>query len=191
MGFRINYIAAKCSAEDMARLFMLDLGATSDEQLHDGDWLAHIKTSGWTVLWIEDETFISKNRKMISKASEFCDVIACDVNETVMWSAAEYFKDGELVWKLTHSGESNITDLYEEGSVPERVSLLKAEALKSLEEEGDDAPDYMFDVPLDAAADFIKFRHDEVLKGDDVETFYAVSRPHKQGFFESFFGLKK
>ena len=189
MGFRINYLGAKCDPEELTRLLNLKISGTVREMPYDESWVAQIRESGWTVLWIEDDSFIRKNRNIISQISESHDLLACDVNETCMWSSAEYLRAGKTVWKVTHAGDGgDIFNLTESGGLPDGFEDLKIKHVAN--QKADEECDHIFEIPLDAASIFLRFRHDKDLEPEAVSEFHVLEPKPKRGFF-SLFGISK
>ncbi|MEL7096468.1 MAG: hypothetical protein AAFR92_04270 [Pseudomonadota bacterium] len=107
MGFRINYIGAKSSPEELASLLGLQVGEVRAE-MPDGDpWVAVIKKSGWSIAWLEDQQFVRKNYQRLLSASEELELLLCEVNETTMWCSSELIRDHASQWKITHAGDGD------------------------------------------------------------------------------------
>ena len=187
MGFRICYIGGKCTPEELAAHMQLDITSVAQD-MPDGDsWVARIKESGWSVLWLEDDSFIQKNSDLISHASQAVDLVACEVNETCMWASAEYLRDGTSVWKVTHAGDGDDRfNLNEYGALPDEFEDIKARNFGL--QESDDECDYVFEIPLDTAKRLLRFRHDQYLEPEAVDQFQIVKIKKKPGLLASLFG---
>ena len=70
-----------------------------------------------------------------------------------------YGVNGRSVWKVGHSGDQNVWDFHATGDVPASFEILRQQAFSKQGEEDD--VDYVFDIPLDLAAELTSFRHDE------------------------------
>jgi hypothetical protein len=189
MGFRICYVACPVAPEELARA----LGLTIQDQRHDmpdGDWwVARLTSSGWSILWSEDEAFGQAARPSIAKLSEGADVYLCEVNETCMWSAAEAFRNGQSLWRITHAGDGEDRfDLTVAGNPPECFAGIR-KALEQEQREDDDTVDFIFEIPLAVAAEAHGFRHDQYLEPATVEAFHILARPSAPGRKRGFFGL--
>lgn len=104
MGFRICYLAAKCEPPQLARAFGLEIEETVSERPFGRWWVARIAESGWSVLWSEKVDFGVRSRETIAALSQRFDVLHCEVHETVMWSSAACWSNGELLWRIIHEG---------------------------------------------------------------------------------------
>ncbi len=188
MGFRISYLASKASPEILADHLSLTLGEPVTEMPSDDWWIATLKESGWTLLWSESEDFGQKSVGRVAELSKQFDTYICEVNETVMWSSAELWKDGRQVWKVTHAGDGDdIFDLSQTGALPEGFPALKQEHISAQQNDGEDV-DHIFDIPLDLAALDIGFRHDHYLEKGAVEAFITIAKPQKKGLLSRIFG---
>jgi len=97
-----------------------------------------------------------------------------------MNSLATEWVDGKQVWSLAHDGSEGGDSLEVEGQLPEIFEELKQEAIAAQaesEREGG-CVDFVFDIPLDLAADLTGFRHDEMGFDDDIPPFTALERIH-------------
>ena len=187
MGFRICYIGGNCPPEDLAAHMQMDVDGSTAEMPFGESWVAKIKESGWSVLWSEDETFVESNSSLISKASQSIDLISCEVNETCMWSSAEFLRDGKSVWKVTHAGDGeDIFDLSEHGTLPTEFEKLKTEHFDN--QKVDVGCDHIFEIPLDTASFFLKFRHDQYLDPTSVDQFRILKEKKRPSFFGSLLG---
>lgn len=188
MGYIICYIASKREPEELARAFGLEAAETTDEHPSNDWWVAKIAQDGWSILWCEDMSFGGQSRDRIAELSRQADVIHCEVEEHVMWSSAEYWTQGAASWKVTHNGgDDGVLDLKTEGAPPAVFDEIKKKNFALQEEEGEDC-DYGFEIPLDLAAHFIKYRHEDVLGPGDVKTFHILGAPAKRGFLSRLFG---
>ena len=187
MGFNICYIAAKLDVEDMAEAFELALAPPEEAPRGSGGRIGRLRGSGWTLLLCDDEGFGRKREAQIAALSQGREVYLCEVNETVMWSSAELWRDGAQLWQVTHAGDGeDVTDLSCTGEVPEALAGVR-DTCEGLQKEADGV-DYMFEIPLDLAAAAIGFRHEDVLGPEDVEGMRAFSLPRRKGLLARLFG---
>jgi hypothetical protein len=112
--------------------------------------------NGWHIIWIERFEITSGNDDLLKRMSVNNRLVACFVEEHVMYSAAEEWKDGVNVWKVIHPapGKESIVS----GKLPSQYQSI-SDRLKTLEKVKRDA-DYLFDVPVELAASITGFRHD-------------------------------
>lgn len=181
MGFRICYIASRATPGQLAHSLGLSTEETCQEVPEQEDWIGRLKKSGWTVLWSEAEDFGQQVTAQVAQLSHAFDTYICEVNETVMWSAAEYWSGGCRVWRLTHAGDGgDLLDLTETGALPEAYSRLKDDA-RSRQRAEREGVDHIFDVPLDLAALDFGFRHDDWLEPGEVGGFVVIRKPCESG----------
>jgi hypothetical protein len=104
-------------------------------------------------------------------------VVACSIEEHVMFSAAEYWAGGNRVWRAEHVGENGPIHLETSGILPPGFDALSAVHKQAQEADGGAKADvdHYFDIPLDAAKAIMGFRHDEDVKGVDYEGFEVLS----------------
>ncbi|TIL82515.1 MAG: hypothetical protein E5Y89_04795 [Mesorhizobium sp.] len=90
-----------------------------------------------------------------------------------MFSRAELWSAGKNVWRVWHSGDKEVSDLQTTGDLPASFETLRQRAFSQQDKEGD--VDYVFDIPLDLAAELTGFRHDE--GAPDRLFFELVEKP--------------
>jgi hypothetical protein len=191
LGFRICYIASPIPPQDLAQALGLTTQGNSSEMPDSKWWVAQIKSSGWSVLWAEDQRFGQSSRSSLLTLSLTAEVILCEVNETSMWSSAESFQDGQAVWRITHAGDGdNRYDLTVEGTPPECFDVIR-KTLEQEQREDDDTVDLIFEIPLDVAAEVHKFRHDHDLDPATVDSFWILGHPSAAARKRGFFGFLK
>lgn len=182
MGFRICYLASESPPEELIEKLGLNQGDQVDE-MPDGDWwAAKLKSSGWTILWSEDEGFGQSAKEQVVELSQKHRTYICEVNETCMWSSSELWQDGRQLWKVTHAGDGEDRfDLTEVGELPEAFAELKQSHFQT-QKNTDENVDYIFEIPLDLPALEIGFRHEDHLEAEDVEVFNIIfpNEPEKK-----------
>jgi hypothetical protein len=84
-----------------------------------------------------------------------------------MVSGSFFYKNGHQVWSVTHQSQKGVKDLSVEGEVPEVLTDIRNQLLKRQDEAGDQKPrvDYVFDVPVQLAAELCGYRHDRFVGG--------------------------
>lgn len=192
MGFRICYLAAKCEPLQMARAFGLEVEETFLERPFGRWWVAQLAESGWSVLWSEKENYGARSQDAIAALSRQVDVIHCEVNETVMWSSAACWSNGELLWRITHvGGDEGVFDLTSEGKLPLYFAEIRDKHFaKQNEEDAEDefSCDYVFEIPLDVANASIHFRHDGVANPEVVVGFHIIAPPKRAWLWSRLLG---
>jgi hypothetical protein len=109
---------------------------------------------------------------VLQRVSAQYRLIACSIEEHVMFSSAQEWRSGKLVWRAEHVGENDTTNLKTSGTLPPSFEAARQEA-----EGGTDSEvDYFFEVPLVVAKALMGFKHDEELPGVDFEQFDLLAR---------------
>ncbi len=116
--------------------------------------------------------------KTLGLLSSHFPVIACSIEEHVMFSSAAYWSGGNQVWRVEHVGENRPTHLQTAGILPPGFEQMAAELMQAQVAAGGEKADvdHYFDIPLNAAKEVIGFKHDEDIPGVDYEGF-EVLRP--------------
>ncbi|QDG78448.1 hypothetical protein [Labrenzia sp. PHM005] len=195
MGYRLCYIGLKCSIEEVGEYFQFELGRkVCDHGPVTASWIGRGRNTNWTIVWLEDDSFIRKNASLIETISQKTDIIACEVNEIIMWCSAQFLSNGRTKWKVTHDGNNDDPlHLQEEGQFPEAYHSIRGEHITNqrVQDDGDEYPcDHVFEIPLDLADSYLNFRHDGYI---DLAEFVGILPPPKKSLaikLLSFFGRK-
>lgn len=101
-----------------------------------------------------------------------CDVVACAIEEHVMYASAEYWRDGQRIWRIEHCGEEGENHLAVEGRPPAGLAQLVAETQRMQAEDGEVG--WYFEIPLDCAKQSVGFKHDEDNPDIDYDGFQIL-----------------
>jgi hypothetical protein len=179
MGFRISWLAAKGLSKSalFAHFGLHDTGVV-DEANESPFSVAELPT-GWTVLWSNDQKFANIERA--TELSRLAPVISCMVNETVMFSSANYFEDGTYKWFVGHNAQEGMFDLQIEGDLPSQFEDIRTSLMQQQDSEGGDAADvdFIFDIPLELARTVCGFKHD-MTQFDWGEPEFFEAKPIEQ-----------
>jgi len=185
MGFSMAWLAVRgrSAAEIQALLFLAPTGRM--EEVPESAFDAATLEGGWYLV-VADHADAVAGPELLKELSLGGDAIAATVEEHVMFSSAEAWKDGRQVWSVFHASEKGIRHLEESGSFPDVYAGIKADLLK--EQETADDCDYVFDIPLKLALHLTGFKHDE---SGDVEYEILEKRPKpKSGGWRGLFGRR-
>ena len=178
MGFSLAWFAAQGIDGDtfLERAGFTDTGEVDEyfEQDHSGGELP----GGWYVIVTSDLGLLAPDK--LGQWSAGGRLVAAVVHEGSMNSLATEWKDGRQIWSVSHDGSEGGDQLAVEGELPAVFEELKHEAdaaQKESEKEGGGV-DFVFDIPLDLAAEITGFRHDEMGFDDDIPPFTALERIH-------------
>jgi hypothetical protein len=111
-----------------------------------------------------------------AKLSRGCEVVFCNVEEHVMFSTADGWRDGRLVWRVFHESGTALDHLSEYGQFPAEYTAIRDRLNE--EQKNDKHPetvDFIFDIPVELARAVTGFRHDITI--DDRESPFEVLTP--------------
>lgn len=116
--------------------------------------------TGWTVLWSNDQTFAKI--ETCTPLSLKAPVLSCWVNETAMFSSANYFDRGHYLWFVGHDAQRGMNNLESDGELPDQFSSIRDRLIAEQDAAGgEDADvDFIFDIPLELAQSICGFKHD-------------------------------
>lgn len=182
MGFSLSWTAVRGrSPEDVLTTLELRPTGERSEDLPRreapfswakfGDWVLVLSDSSspWFGKRFVDES--SAAERFLAELSGGGEVVACFVEEHVMYSRAAAWKDGVRRWSVAHDSEKGVAHLQVDGEPPASLLTLAADARAA--QAGDDEVDHVFEVPVDLARDVTDFRHDG---GNLVFEVLAVDR---------------
>jgi hypothetical protein len=151
MGLSISWIGVRgLSREDiLQRLEVVDTGR-ADESDSAELALAELM-AGWTVIRSQDFDF--PRPKLLAKLSQDAEVVAAQMEEHVMFSAARGFRDGRQVWSLVHDPNHGLSSLVVDGDPPAALAAISSRLQKRQAAEGGEEADV--DFILDAAPELV------------------------------------
>ena len=128
-----------------------------------------------------------------ARLSKGAEVVACFVEEHVMFSAAVLWRDGSKIWSVEHDAQQGILHLDVFGQLPPEMALIIEEAKSSqdAEDAGGADTDFTFDIPVDISQRITGLRYDRS-DIDGVELTFdvlaKVPRARRGGWLRSVFG---
>ena len=179
MGRSISWIAVKdCSAETLLEQFDLERNGDVCEPFNPPCSVKQL-ANGWTILALQgcEHKFLGAER--VKPLSQGRELVSCWLEEHVMISAAEGWRDGRKLWRVVHDGEEELGDMEIDGDPPaafvkilrcarERQARDDAEVQANANELGQARlrlmqVDYLFDVPAQLTRSRTGFAHDKRL----------------------------
>jgi hypothetical protein len=159
MGFRISWIGFDGKGKTSA-LEMVGLKDTGEpEEANEAPPFSGAEIpGGWFILFSNDFGFASRER--LVELSIDCRIIACQVHEGIMFSAAYGYGRGNRVWELAHNAQQGLYDLSVSGSPPPSFESVRQRLTRRQEATAGSGIDYIFDIPVEVAAAICKYRHD-------------------------------
>lgn len=173
MGYSLSLLAIQCTEPDIA--------LTSLDIVRAGQFCEYARKplsgfmlpSGWYLIVASrcDSRCIQSN--VLSGLSKNVSVVACSIEEHVMFSSAEQWHEGNMLWRAEHAGENGPVNLKTSGTLPPNFQTIFDDiAALQIADGGEKAGvDYYFDIPLIAAKEIIGFKHDEEITGVDYDKF--------------------
>ncbi|WP_294334963.1 hypothetical protein [uncultured Sphingomonas sp.] len=160
MGFSISWVGVRGADKAwlLDTLGFADTG-TLDEANEAPFSIAALPT-GWTILFSNDFDFPQPT--MLEHLSLKHDVIACQVEQHVMYSAASAFIAGVMQWSVAHDAQQGLRHLHTEGTPPITLETIRESLGRELENQPTDENlvDFLFDAPIELAAQTTGYRHD-------------------------------
>ncbi|MBL8450695.1 MAG: hypothetical protein JNM32_12355 [Dechloromonas sp.] len=101
-----------------------------------------------------------------------CTVVACSIEEHVMFSSAEAWQHGKRLWRVEHAGEEGEDHLALDGSPPDFLEQRITDARACQSE--DSEVGWFFEIPLDCAKHLVGFKHDEIRPELEDEGFIVL-----------------
>lgn len=143
-----------------SRLRLVATGAAGD--CTRGNIGSRMLAEGWILIVLGQVEHPLVAQSELQKLSAGCEVVACNVEEHVMFSSSECWKDGQRLWRAEHQGDADILGLQAVGELPAAFAAVEQEYRSKQALEGKDAEvDYIFEIPLALARSISGFKHDE------------------------------
>lgn len=163
MGASMAWVAVQ-SKDDAAVLRALNATPTADhDELFESELAGVRLRDGWYLIVAQgcDSALVSD--ESLSTLSRIGPLVACSLEEHVMFSSARSWRDGRQIWSVSHDAEQDVLNLETDGDLPEIFSTLRASAVQAQEQEGGSASevDHIFEAPLSLAQHLTGFKHDE------------------------------
>lgn len=136
---------------------------------------------GWYLIVAKgcDHKLISD--EIVRQVSLNCSVIACSIEEHVMFSSSSEWSDGQQKWRILHrGGDYGPTDLSFEGTPPRQFSELRERYSSKQDAEGGEKADvdWIFEIPLELAKSYVGFKHDEETPEIEDGSFEILKLSH-------------
>jgi hypothetical protein len=162
MGESISWFAIKGLDKETIyrRARLTSTGAVGDYAGGNG---ARQLPGGWTLIVLGRVLHPLISSAELQKLSADCELIACNVEEHVMASSSEAWKEGNRIWRLEHQGDERVDHLECFGHLPKNFAQIEKEC-RDLQEKEDHAQpevDFVFEIPLKLAQSITGFKHDE------------------------------
>jgi hypothetical protein len=170
MGFSISWLAFQGKPKDdvLTLISLRDTGQV--DQTNESPVSAALLPTGWYLVFCNHYRFVTS--EALARLSGDCSVLACKVHEGAMVSGSCFYKNGHRVWSVTHESGKGIYDLSIDGDLPGSFAGVRDQLSKRQDNAAGDKPrvDYIFDIPVQLAADLCGYRHDKFNWGSPTFT---------------------
>ena len=167
MGYAISWLAIRGKSSSTVRKELGLLATGKLEDVPESKILGMELPSGWYLIFANDCGFAEG--LPLGKLSQDAEVVACSVEEHVMFSYATGWRNGERHWAVTHDSNNGIQHLETDGRPPfifnairERLTLEQTEADRNKIN-----VDCIMDVPIELAESLTGFRHNKDIDDDE------------------------
>lgn len=133
---------------------------------------------GWYVVLTNDLGLADPGR--FARWSAGGRLVAVVVHEDAASALATEWRDGRQIWSVSHDGSEGGDELAVDGQLPPVFEELRQEAVTAQADASGEGGDvnFVYDIPLDLAAEITGFRHDELGFDDDIPPFTILERTH-------------
>jgi hypothetical protein len=174
VGNAISWLAVRGKSPE-AVIQELELTPTGETAQY-GEFLftGRALSNGWFVLVINHCEHDFVKQKSLASLSKNCEVIACSIEEHVMFCSSELWTNGEQIWRIEHDAQKSIDHINSFGALPEGYLAIEREFSEEQKKAGgrEAEVDYFFEIPLQTAKSIVGFKHDEPSsEDDDFEVF--------------------
>jgi hypothetical protein len=185
MGFSISWVAVKQQAPE-AVLQALGLSRTGQfGEFAEYAAMGRVLPSGWFLIVLDRCDHALLQAEQLASLSADCEVIACSIEEHVMFTSSECWRSGERIWRIEHDAQRGILDLRAAGTLPGNYSALAKQFAQEQQRDGgaESDVDYYSEIPLQMANSIVGFKHDEVhpeIEDGSFEVFASRAPQPKQ-----------
>ncbi|HEY1708827.1 MAG TPA: hypothetical protein VGG10_11230 [Rhizomicrobium sp.] len=162
MGFSVSWLAftGKSKDEVLSALHLVDTGVL-DEAAHGPMSVASFPHD-WTIVFLNRFDHPFAEDSSLRLFSQGCTVIACHVEENIMFSSSELYEEGKMVWGAFHDAQQGVYHIEADGALPPAFDVIKTRMIADQTEKGGASADVdcVFDIPLKLATSYYGFEHD-------------------------------
>jgi hypothetical protein len=189
MGLSISWIAFQGVTKEQAleRLSLRDTG--EPDEANESAYSGVNLPTGWYVLFANDYSFVDL-KKLVALSTD-CRLIACNLEEHVMVSAAYFYENEKQIWSVEHDAQQSILHLCALGALPPTFTDVRARLLQQQKDNGGEKADvdYVIEIPLETARDVCGYRYEEW--DTDSEPKFTRLEPTNPKPKKSWFGLSR
>lgn len=190
MGFKISWIAFKDITKEEILRAVGGVDTGNPDEANEAPFSGAQIPNGWFVLFSNDFEYASAAR--LGTLSEKSSLVACQLHEGVMVSAAYAYKRGQIQWSLVHDADKGIRHLDVSGVPPDQFEVVRARLSQTQDTNGGDQSevDYIFDVPLETAEAVCGYKHDKTIFDWGEPQFTVIEMEKGKGWLGGLFGKR-
>lgn len=175
MGFSLSWIAVKNSTPE-AVCDRLSLRVTGERGNPDSPLSAASLPGGWYLVISDHDEQRLTDPKTLAGLSTLGEVVACYVEEHVMISSAELWRDGQRVWTVNHDAQTGMDHLSAEGNLPPQFAEIRASLQAAQKADGGNKSevDHIFEIPVELAFSITGYRYDSFPTGVSDDDFVGL-----------------
>src|SRR5262249_27451722 len=142
VGFSLSWIAIEGTSSDLL-LNQLGLSETGEQGFMLEFPLAGLMLpSGWYLIMAKGCDHRMLSDQVLGSLSTGASVVACSVEEHVMFASATLWREGRKVWSVRHrGGDHGIMDLTVDGVPPDDFDRIRSELFNNQAAEGGESAD--------------------------------------------------
>jgi hypothetical protein len=190
MGICLSWVAVRGKAADgvLAELGWRRTGR--QEEWLESDTTCADLGPGWFGVMMRNREDAYDGTVDLGRLSKGGEVVACFVEEHVMFSGAVAWRDGAELWSIRHDAQEGTRHLITGGRLPPEAADIvdKARGAQDAEDAADTEVDFIFEVPVDVAQLVTGFRHDVDGVPLRFEVLEQVTPRRRAGWVRSIFG---
>jgi hypothetical protein len=174
MGYSLTWLAVRGISFPAAaeRLGLAPTGEVADYA--ERDVSARPVSGDWSLVVARGSDHRIAAARQLAALSADCEVIACSIEEHVMYSSCELWLRGQRRWRVVHDAQEGIDHLLASGDLPDDFAATRARFADQQDAEDGTDVDLYFEIPLVLAQSRVGFKHDEVNASEDHEKFQVL-----------------
>ena len=187
MGFSLSWLAVKGKSPETihAELGLKPKPGARREARPEADWTAVAMPNGWYLIVANHSESVAPDA-VLQRLSTGGELVTCFVEEHVMVSKATGWRDGQMLWSVTHLAPKDLRHLEVQGTPPPEFAAIR----DRLSAKRTSDCDYIFDIPVETARSVAGYRYDQDIAGLSGEVFEVLVEvaPKKTSLLKMFFG---
>ena len=178
MGYSLSWLAVEAALAP-AVVDRFGLSATGETSEHAADFkVSTARLPGWYLLVWESDFLIDST--LLKELSAQGRVVAVFVEEHVMFSSAEEWKNGERLWGAAHVTEVDLLHIGVTGELPASYASIHSEEMDLQKQAGGRKAgvDHIFEIPVRLGEEVVGYRHDSA--GDEFHEMNMARQPRSR-----------